>query len=211
MDKSNPVFKKTYRNYLKEIGNLDLNRIAPLLGGVFVDSAIELVFFDGKYSISAEGIFDEDEREAPFSEAVVLSKYLLMCPDKEPVDTEWVGYNSFKDAAPFAEAFRNNVEKQLACHFEGKAELLKEVCNLDYSSDFDLEASYTLVKKFDILPRVPMLLMFNESDEEFSAEAFVRFEKRAEKYLDMECLAILGWLLSDRLIEKAGLMNKPLM
>jgi len=47
------------------------------------------------------------------------------------------------------------------------------------------------------LPKVPVLLLFDDADEEFPAQCKVLFERRAKNYLDPECLAILGMLLSD--------------
>ncbi|MCP4666106.1 MAG: DUF3786 domain-containing protein, partial [Deltaproteobacteria bacterium] len=59
----------------------------------------------------------------------------------------------------------------------------------------DMDLSYELSVQFDPLPRVPLLMLFNDQDEEFPATCSVLFERRAEKYLDAECLAMLGRLL----------------
>jgi hypothetical protein len=42
-------------------------------------------------------------------------------------------------------------------------------------------------------------LLFNDADEEFPARCTVLFEKRAEHYLDMECLAMVGMRLFEYL------------
>ena len=47
------------------------------------------------------------------------------------------------------------------------------------------------------LPRIPLLLLFNDADDEFAAQCAILFERRADRYLDMECLAIIGSLLAD--------------
>jgi hypothetical protein len=57
--------------------------------------------------------------------------------------------------------------------------------------------------QFNALPRVPVLLLFNDADDEFPAHCSLLFEGRAEKYLDAECLAILGMLLSVYLRKRA--------
>jgi hypothetical protein len=51
------------------------------------------------------------------------------------------------------------------------------------------------------LPRIPILLLFNGADEEFPARCPMLLDRRAGKYLDMECLAIAGWALSAYLLE----------
>ena len=45
----------------------------------------------------------------------------------------------------------------------------------------------------------------NDRDVDFPAKCSILFERRADKYLDMECLAMLGWLLADRLRKESGL------
>jgi hypothetical protein len=43
------------------------------------------------------------------------------------------------------------------------------------------------------------LLLFNDADKEFAAQCMVLFERGADKYLDMECLAMVGMLLFEYL------------
>jgi hypothetical protein len=59
----------------------------------------------------------------------------------------------------------------------------------------DFEIAYDLFMQFDALPRVPVILLFNDADEEFPAQSSLLFERRAEKYLDPECLAMAGRIL----------------
>ena len=42
-------------------------------------------------------------------------------------------------------------------------------------------------------------MLCNDADEEFPARCRVLFERRAENYLDMECLAMVGMLLFEYL------------
>ena len=46
---------------------------------------------------------------------------------------------------------------------------------------------------------MPFLLLFNDADEEFPAQATILFQKNAASYLDMECLAMIGGSLAHRL------------
>jgi hypothetical protein len=38
-------------------------------------------------------------------------------------------------------------------------------------------------------------MLYNDTDDEFAAKCSVLFERRAEAYLDAECLAMVGRLL----------------
>jgi hypothetical protein len=58
--------------------------------------------------------------------------------------------------------------------------------------------------QFDALPKVPLLLLFNDQDDEFPAQCGVLFEKRTEKFIDMECLAMVGMLFFEYLKKESG-------
>ncbi len=51
----------------------------------------------------------------------------------------------------------------------------------------------------------------SQRDEEFPAQCLLLFERRAAQYLDMECLAILAWLLTDLLHLSIGVQRKTVM
>jgi hypothetical protein len=53
--------------------------------------------------------------------------------------------------------------------------------------------------QFNALPQVPLVMLFNDADDEFSATCSVLFQRRAENYLDPECLAMLGRCLFTHL------------
>ena len=55
--------------------------------------------------------------------------------------------------------------------------------------------------QFNALPKMSILLLFNDKDEEFSAECSVLFQKQAEYYLDPESLAMTSAFLSKKLID----------
>jgi len=123
----------------------------------------------------------------------------------------WVSYKDFKDASPFVGGFQSNTEKAIAKNFTGGLESLRRACLQLGGKDPGLGWGYQLSMKFDPLPLIPILLLFNDADEEFPAQCLLLFERRAEKYLDMESLAILGWLLTDYLNQSQGDMRTTVM
>ena len=87
------------------------------------------------------------------------------------------------------------MERAIAACFAGRLDDLKETSKLLGGSPPDIEVTYDLSMQFDALPQVPVMLLFNDADDEFPAKSSVLFERRAEKYLDAECLAMVGRLL----------------
>ena len=199
------VFEETYRDYLNQVAGLDMAAQAAKLGLEIDAGDVIIPFFGEPHRVSDEGIVDPFGKQPIHAVSVVLCKYLLLCPDAAAGVDEWVSYRDFKDAAPFAGAFANNTERAIARNFSGRLDSLKEACRKLGGRSPQMDLAYEIAMRFDPLPRVPLLLLFNDTDEDFPAQCSVLFERRAEKYLDMECLAILGWLLADYLGLAAGL------
>ncbi len=206
MEKRAPIFEKIYKDYLEKIKNVDFPSVAKKLGCRLEDDALVIEMYKRPFKVFKDKILNPEGQKPIHAESVVLCKYILMCPE-EDVDvsqTEWVSYKDFKDAAPFAAPFSNNVEVAIAKNFSGRLEDLKRVCKLYGGEEADLDISYELKMEFQALPKIKLLLLFNDQDEEFPAECSVLFPKYSAKFLDMECLAILGWLLADYLYLAAG-------
>jgi len=193
--KKSPVFNETYQNYLDQIGKIDLDARADKLGGHIIKDEMVLSFFGQPYGISSRGIKDP----SGMGISVVLCKYLLSCPDMPSLDKEWVSFRDFKNTAPLVHSFVNHTEKPIARNFSNHLEDLAAACEKLGGRDLDLDLNYQLIMKLYPLPKVPVLLLFDDADEEFPAQCKVLFERRAEHYLDPECLAIIGTLLNHYL------------
>lgn len=191
------VFKETYQNYLDQIGKIDLDSRAEKLGGRIIKDEMVLSFFGQPYRISSRGIKDPSGKQPPMGISVVLCKYLLLCPAILSLDKEWVSYRDFKDSAPLVHSFVNHTERPIARNFSNRLEDLAAACEKLGGKDPDLALNYQLIMKLYPLPKVPVLLLFDDIDEEFPAQCKVLFERRAEQYLDPECLAIMGTLLNN--------------
>ena len=202
--KKEHVYEQTYKDYLSRIAKLDFRFLADKLGMQVDDQDVIIPFFGKPYKISATGITDPSNRRPHLSVSVILCKYLLMCPMIEPLEGSWISYKDFKDAAPLIGAFSNTVTRPIAETFSGRlTELGKAGERIGGYAPADV-FSYDLSMRFDALPKVPLLLLFNDKDDEFPAQCSVLFEKRTEKFLDMECLAMVGMLFFEYLKAGAG-------
>jgi len=198
MDTKASIFEKTYQDYLVRVNRLDLELAAKKTGCQWTGKSLNVPLFGIPYSISKTGIFGPSEKEPTHAVKVVLCQYLLQHPEGVPTDKTWVSYKDFKDAAPLT-SFHASSEMTIADNFEGRLRSLEKACSIIGGHDYSEDLNYDLHMKFDALPRVPILLLFNDADDEFPAQCLLLFERRAEEYLDMECVAILGGLLADKL------------
>ena len=134
---------------------------------------------------------------------VVLCKYLLLCPDAAVPEDEWAAYRDFKDAGPLTGFFANSVEKPLAEHFAGRLTELETACKALGGIAPDIDLTYDFSMQFNALPRVPILLLYNDADDEFPAHCSLLFRRGSDKFLDAESLAILGEIVTRRLIKNS--------
>jgi len=194
------VFDKTYEHYLSRIRDLSLPALQERLGIEVRGESAVIPLFGRPYRVSGEGVYDPLGKQPPLEVSVILCRYLLMCPEEEPKKSEWVSFRDFRDTAPLRNYFKQEVEGAITKEFTRKTRDLAKASGLLGGVPLTEEYPHDITVRFQALPRVPLLMLFNDEDDEFPAACSVLFEKRAEKYLDGECLAILGRLLFTSLI-----------
>jgi hypothetical protein len=197
------IFEKTYRDYIDQIGRIDLAAVAPTLGARMKANEIVIPVFGRPHVISTNGITDPSGRKPPLDVCVILSKYILMCPKVPPKSTDWVSYRDFKDAGPLTVYFAHDVEQKIVAAFKGKIEALRKAAQSINATPAKIDAVYDFSMQFAALPKVPLMLLFNDAEENFGAQCSVLFHRNSDQYLDGECLAMLGRLLSTALEQNA--------
>jgi hypothetical protein len=203
MHQNSEIFEKNYMEYCAQIANLNFTSLKEKLGIEQDGNQIIIPFFDNDYFVSKEGIVDESGTRPAYVVCVILSKYLLLCPELSHNDTDWVSFKDFKKTSHFLNVnyFSSDTEKPIVQHFSGRLDGLSMACEKFGGLPYDIEISYDLVMRFDALPRISLLLLFNDSDEEFPAYCSVLFQKQAEYYLDPESLAMTSAFLAKSLIK----------
>lgn len=201
MEEKAKIFDKTREDYLSQIGDIDLKARADLLGATYDDGALLIPFYNLPYRVSKKGVFNSSGDEANFAASVVLCCYILQCPDSTPELGEWVTYREFRNSGPLTSYFTANTNKIIETTFSGQLTNLRRACE-HLGGQFVDTRSFDLAATFDFLPRIPVYFRFNDRDEEFPAQSSVLFRQSAEKYIDMECLAIGGTYLTGLLINK---------
>lgn len=193
------VYDKTYQLYLEQLKNKPYKGREAVLGiGVDGDTAV-VPYFGRSLRLTTDGLVDEAGRRPDFSDCVTVCRYLIMSPPFEPRQKEWVAYRDFPDAGPLTVFWADTVEGPLVRKFSGRVHDLKRACGALGGIPPEMEIACDLCRCFTPLPKVPLLLVFYDADDDFPAAASLLFEKRASTYLDAESQAILGHALSKRL------------
>lgn len=194
------VFGEIRQDYLAQLGAMWSNIDWASLGLNGDARQARIPFYGQELSVSpSSGFQDQDGREPSHAVCVILAKYLLINASGPAGGGEWMAYKQFPDAAAFVEGFANTVERKISQVFAGKGRDLARVAAGLGGFRPELELSYDLVLELPALPRVPLLLLFNDEEDSFPAQCSVLLKADAARYLDMECLAMLGMVLAARL------------
>lgn len=193
------VFEKTYKYYLDQLKEISFESVAPKLGAKIEGNTLKIPLFESNYEISGEKITGHSGERPSLDVCVILSKYILLCPDRPPQNKEWVSFRNFKDTGPLINYFTHDVEHAVAAYFSDRCDDLKKASDRLGGYPPALDVQYDFSVQFNALPMIPIMLLYNNRDEDFSATCSVLFERWTEQYLDGECIAMLGWQLFNRL------------
>ena len=206
MVESSDVFEKNCQEYCAQLAKIDFESIKNELGIIHDGDRMFIPFFNNRYVVSNNGILDESGNRPAYMIFVILAKYMLLCPNRSYDDKAWVSFKDFKRTSHFTNVnyFSSDTERAIERIFSGKLDKLKKACAELDGSPHEMEISYDLSMQFNALPRISLLLLFNDGDEEFPAKCTVLFQKHAEYYLDPESLAMASACLARELKRKAS-------
>jgi hypothetical protein len=162
--------------------------------------AFEIRFLDSIYRVEwpAGTVWKtgDDVESADIATSILLLHYLLSA-DGTPLPGQWIAFRNLPGGLGYDTAFEGRASLRLA-HIFGDNRLAFESAakallgeNLAFG-----DASFL----FRALPRVWLAIILHVADDEFPASAQVLFDAGASHYLPTEDLAVLGGMLTGRLI-----------
>ncbi len=195
------IFETHYKEYCRQIAELDLSSKKDTLGIEIVDQKAVISFFGEEYIVSGEGISDSSGNLPDYGICVILSKYLLLCFATPVVNNEWSALKDFHKMSQFTNlnVFISDAERPIIERFSGRIDALRNASQKLGGVSCELSSSYDLAMQFKALPKIDILLLFNDGDDEFPAACSILFQKHAEEYLDPESLIMTGIALTKRL------------
>jgi hypothetical protein len=142
-----------------------------------------------------KGCNDKDDRLPDFQLALLL--YYLITADGSPLTGKWVSFADLPDGRMYNAAFQgysgDEVVKALGFDLDG----FKSACLKIGGDPIDVgSASFV----FQALPRVPVMLTYWLGDEDFPSSCKVLFDESASHYLPIDACAILGSMLTGKVI-----------
>jgi len=202
MPEPNPIFEKNYARYLRQLEDVDLSLCESILD-ITVDEERKIAqvpFFNTIYRVSRFGVVDDRGKRPDYGTSVVLLKHLLMCPQQVPAETDWVTNRDFKDSGQTQDTGLSSYASQaISKRYAGNLRRLKTAVDALGGIPPETEYPYDISVVLKALPRLPILFLFNDADEQFPAQASILYERRAEYFLDAECRVMVDWYLLEHL------------
>lgn len=192
------AYEKVYRGLQERLAVADLAVAADNLGLVKLGPAAVIPHLGKQYLVDAKGVSTAEGEPAPLNLSIVLAYYLLHGGRGE-VAGRFVPYRELPGGRDFARNLAQTVEERLARHFSGRAQDLARACAGLNGRPNNSEINADVVSCLPALPKIPLTLAFYDADDDFSAEAKIFYDLTAPNFLDLECLAVLGLIVVQKL------------
>jgi hypothetical protein len=195
------IFETNYENYLHQIGKLDFSSMQDTLGIELRGQEAIIPFFGENYIVTHKGIADAFGNRPDYMICVILSKYLLLCPAAPATNKEWSALKDFHKMSQFTNlnVFTSDAVQPIVKSFSGRIDALWDASQKLGGTPSELSVSYDFAMQFRALPKIGILLLFNDCDDDFPATCSVLFQRHAESYLDPESLIMVGIAFTRRL------------
>jgi hypothetical protein len=126
-----------------------------------------------------------------------LLLYYFNTADGVPLSGQWMSFSELPDGRFYNQAFQGYTGNQLARAFQNDQLSFERAAQ---EANGSRRAFGAISYAFQALPRIPILVVFWQGDEDFPASFQVLFEASASHYLPTDAYAILGSTITRRLI-----------
>lgn len=184
--------RKIYEDLLDRLGKADIAASAKRLDLLLNDAGeVEVPFFGAIYLLSREGVRRSDGQRFPYATGSVLSHYILKGSPSRP---EGKSVTFAELAGPLFQQGSYStgaLEGPLIKRFQGRLpELLAKASSVGGRRGGEAGlGGVSLI--FELLPHIPLQLVFYDRDGEFPARATLLFDHNATQIIDFEVLAVL--------------------
>lgn len=184
--------------------------IVKRIGGTLIKDGdtviLELPYFSDAVLIKEGSISKRDGSELNRWEQVFIYNHIAQGGSTPPGEN-WRGLEQFPSTISKIKSMREHVEIPLVKRFKGKPdELCKAARALGGMEIKDQNLSADVALLFRPLPRVPVLLLFwdEEEEETFDAQVKLLFDETITEHLDLESIIFLGERLAELLCAQDG-------
>lgn len=143
------------------------------------------------------GVYTDNGEEINTFDLTMLAYYFDVC-DGAPMTGEWIAFNQIPGGLFYAQAFQGYTGNELAKVFKNDSEAFIEANEkLGGRREFFGNVAFS----YQVLPRVPIMVVCWLGDEDFPPSYRMLFDSNAHHFLVTDAYAILGSNLTRRLVK----------
>ena len=200
MKKAKKTFKELAEDSLKHLNKTNFLKSCKIPGITVNNNELGIPIFREPYRLSIDGVSGPNGEPANPAISVLILNYVINFPENIPPDGEWITFREFEGAGPLTSFFTENTNKIIETTFSGKLENLRNSAIKSGGDPVADELSSDFAIHFIALPGIPVLLRFNDQEEQFPAQCSLLFRQSAQQFLDLNTIGIIGTILTGRLI-----------
>ncbi len=174
---------------------------APMLLGSVEEEAARIPLFGENCDVRRDGVY-KDAGKLDTIGSILVVRYLLTAGTGQ-IRHIWLPYRDLKDGAQFSGFIKTNIEDKIAGAFQGKRDALTERLSALGATRCAEGVQGDIALVLHPLPKLPVLCLFWDRDEEFPASFQFLFDGSAPSYLDLEALAAMLQYIYLKLIGEA--------
>ncbi len=188
--------------------SFSLEDLPKRIGGELIyineENALKLPYLNQEVLIFKDRIEKANGEKLSHWEMVFLYNHIAQGGKNSPKG-EWLPFHELPNTISKIKSMKKHVEELLENSFKGKIEELKrkalKLGGIDMSKEFP---SADVAIKFIVLPRIPVLLLFwdAEDEEDLGAKAQILFDSTIIEHLDIESILFMCETLVEYLTKK---------
>ncbi|MBF0319435.1 MAG: DUF3786 domain-containing protein [Nitrospirae bacterium] len=182
------VTESMFDKLKEETAKLDLIKAAPAVGAAIMPDGITIKCLGKDFTVRHDGSVETDGTVNLWIKILLLI-YIKTGDASEPAN-DWVSFDRLKMGIVKIGAFKKECEIPLTGMFI--KDYQSAVAAIKSLGAVEAEGQpSTAAWKLYLLPKIPVLILYWQGDEEFPSEVKVLFDSTAERYLDIESLVFL--------------------
>jgi hypothetical protein len=190
----------------EEVSKADPRRLADLTVTELLEDneepRFEFLFWGNPVEMTVSDLIARDKDSGQplpaIHQAMIL--YYFSTSRKSSPAGKWVSFSELSAAQFYNAAFQGYTSKKLLQHFQNDTQRFIDRC-LEFKGEKTSFGDGAF--RFQVLPRVAMLAVYWEGDDEFPASYKVLFEDIVDSHLPTDGCAILGSMLTRMAIRNA--------
>jgi hypothetical protein len=194
-------YDSIYLGLITKLSECDFQASAERLGLEYVDGGIQVCFLKREYRITLDGVEPLDGQPVNVNNRSVLLYYLLSKGTGDP-ENSYVLFESIPRMISGLDLQNRLMSSPLERKFGNDyVKLTEAAVKLGGIEEDSQSGKHSW--KFQVLPKIPLKIVFYEADDEFPANIQIMLDKTSIRFLEFECLAFMVGCFIRALIKTA--------